>query len=213
MVDVPTRLLRDPNTSATALLKALERVVGEHVTWEPESIWMELERCGIDIPVECRAKISAGMTLRLIPGFYWDALIFEKTAVALEGHPANPEILEEPNPAWLAWAVVEAEIILKDPPAFEYEPRAYTGVVLARAGFVVAPDQLSFAQKALDRETVAGDYRNEIAARWSRLAKGDLHQLPLTETWEDVQLARLAAVELHVRARRTAMERELGLLA
>jgi hypothetical protein len=210
--DVAIQLLRTPATSAVALLKALERVVGDHLTWEPESIWMELQHRGIDLPTECRAKILAGITLHLMPGFYWDAIVFEKTVVSLEGHPANADILEEPAPAWLAWAVTEARMIT-EPHEFQHEPRAYVGVVLARAGFALAPEQLAFAQKALDRERHDDDLRDLIAERWQRVDKSRLEMLSLQETREDVQIARLAAVELHVRERTAAAQRELRSLA
>jgi len=210
---VAEQLLRDPKTSAVALLKALDRLLGDYETWEPESLWTELQHLGIDLATDTRAKIQAGITLHLMPGFYWDAVVFEKTAVALEGHLANPDILEEPSPAWLAWAVVEAEMIVKHPIEFQHEPRAYTGVVLARAGFALAPTQLAFAQRALDRERHDDDLRDAVAARWARVSKDHLTQLELHETREDVQIARLAAVELHVRERKAAAERELRSLA
>lgn len=213
MSTVAIQLLRDPKTSSVALLKALERVVGDYVTWEPESVWVELSHHGIDLPTENRAKILAGITLHLVPSFYWDGVVFEKTAVALEGHAANPEILEEPPPAWLAWAVVEAGMILKQPFEFQHEPRAYAGVILARAGFVLAPEQLAFAQQALDRQRHSDELRDIVAERWKRIDKTRLATLSLQETREDVQIARLAAVELHVRERTAAAERELRSLA
>lgn len=213
MSGIAEQLLRDSKTSAVALLKALGRIIDDHLMWEPESIWTELLHRGIDLPIGCRARILAGITLRLMPSFYWDAIVFEKTAVALEGLPANPDILEEPSPAWLAWAVVEAGMIVEHAFDFEHEPRAYTGVILARAGFVLAPEQLAFAQNALDRERHVDDLRDLVADRWSRVDKNNLEALSLQETREDVQIARLAAVELHVRTRRAAVERELRALA
>ena len=90
--------------------------------------------------------------------------------------------------------------------------RAYAGAVLARAGFVLAPSQLSFAQTALDRYTHEGKLRDDVAERWSRVGKDHLEQLTLSEAREDVQVARLAAVELHVRDRRKAAEQELSRL-
>lgn len=213
MSSVAEQLLRDPRTSAVALLKALDRLLGDYETWEPEVLWTELLHLGIDLPTESRAKIQAGLTLRLMPAFYWDAVIFEKTAVAFEGHLANPDILEEPPPAWLAWAVVEAEMIVEHAHEFQHEPRAYAGVVLARAGFALAPAQLEFAQRALDRERHDDDLRDTVAARWGRVSKDHLTQLELHETREDVQIARLAAVELHIRERKAAVERELRSLA
>lgn len=209
-------LLKAPNTSAVALYKAANAVLGDFLDWEPESIWLELGYHGVDIPDPSRAKLMAALTLRLVPGFYWDAIVFEKTAIALDGHFPHPDILEEATPAQLAWAVEEAAWILRivgdAALEFQHEPRAYAGVVLARAGFVLAPAQLGFAQSALDRETQASKLRDDVAERWSRVSKDHLEQLSLDESHVDVQIARLAAVELHVRDRRRAAEQELSRL-
>lgn len=217
MSTVAQGLLRDPKTSAIALFEAAHRLLGDFLAWEPESIWMELSHQGIDVPVENRAKLMAALTLRLIPAFYWDAIVFEKTAVALDGSQPHPDILEEASPAQLAWAVIEAEWFLRRTKEsaweFQHEPRAYTGVVLARAGFAVTPDALSFAQLALDRERPNDGLRDEAAKRWAKVSRDHLQQLALGETCIDVQIARLAAVELHVRNRRTAAERELAALS
>ncbi len=211
-------LLRDTGAAAVALMGASFKLLGDFLVWEPESIWLELERQGVDTPIENRAKIMAGVALRMMPAFYWDGIVFEKTALAFDGSPPNPDTLEEASPARLAWAVVEAAWIIKAGHdttwEFQHEPRAYTGVILARAGFVLAPEQLSFAQPALDREHVyKTDLLDEVKERWSRVSKDHLEQLTLGESPVDVQIARLAAVELHVRTRRTRAERDLAKLA
>lgn len=158
----------------------------------------------------------AAVALHLVPSFYWDAIVFEKTAVAFDGCCPHPDILEEASPQQLAWATEEAAWILRRSKEhaweFQHEPRAYAGVVLARAGFVLAPEPLSFAQIALDRETRDHALRDDVAARWSRVSKDHLQQLSLGEDRVDVQIARLAAVELHVRERRQAAEQELSRL-
>lgn len=209
-------LLRTPDTSAVALYQAARKVLGDFLAWEPESVWLELERHGVDVPDCSRARLMAALTLHLVPSFYWDAIVFEKTAVAFDGCCPHPDILEEATPAQLAWAVEEAEWILRlaKGPAwdFQHEPRAYAGVVLARAGFALAPAQLGFAQLALDRETRDAKLRDDVAERWSRVSKDHLEQLSLSEDRVDVQIARLAAVELHVRDRRRAAEQELSRL-
>lgn len=207
--------LRDPSTSAVALMAALRGCLGDFLAWEPESIWLELQHQGVDVPDPNRAKIMAGIALRLMPTFYWDAVVFEKTAIAFDHQAPNPDILEEASPAKLAWAVVEAAWILRAAREvsweFNTEPRAYTGIILARAGFVLAPEQLSFAQTALDRErSHRTDLLDEVKERWARVDKNGLEKLSLQETPVDVQIARLAAVELHVRARREQAERDLA---
>lgn len=210
--DHAVSILRDARASAVAILRAIEIVAGDVLEWEPESAWLELDRQGIDLPVESRAKAMAGQALRLVPAFYWDAIVFEKTATSLDGLPPLPDILEEATPAQMAWAVAEAAMIA-EPRGFLHEPAAYAGVVLARAGFAVAPAQLVFAQEALDRQRPRNGLRAAVEARWSRVDKGHLDRLALVETIEDVQVARLAAVELHVRERSEAARRELGSLA
>jgi hypothetical protein len=207
-------LLRDPDASAVALMPAVHSLLGDFLAWEPESIWLELQHQGVDLPEENRVKVMAGLALRMMPSFYWDAIVFEKTALAFDSHPCNPEILEEASPARLAWAVVEAEMIIRKASEttweWGHEPRAYAGVILARAGFVLAPEQLSFAQVALDRQNHRPDLRDEVQERWKRVSKDHLEQLSLQETPVDVQIARLAAVELHVRERRARADRDLA---
>lgn len=206
-------LLRDPSAATVALMAAAKTQLGDFLAWEPESIWLELDRQGVDLPAENRAKIMAGIALRLMPSFYWDGIVFEKTALAFDGLLPNPDILEEASPARLAWAVVEADWIIraaKDASwEWGHEPRAYAGVVLARAGFVLAPEQLSFAQSALDRERPSTHLLDEVKQRWAGVDKNGLEKLTLHETPVDVQIARLAAVELHVRDRRARAERDL----
>lgn len=210
-------LLRDAGTPAVVLMACLPKLLGDFLAWEPESIWLELQHQGVDLPMENRAKVMAAIALRLVPSFYWDAIVLEKTALALDGIQPNPDALEEASPARLAWAVVEAAWILRraTEATFEigHEPRAYAGVVLARAGYVLAPEQLSFAQMALDRETHKTDLLEETRQRWSRVSKDHLEQLSLTESPVDVQIARLAAVELHVRERKARVERDLAKVA
>jgi len=198
-------------------MQAARSLLGDFLAWEPESIWLELQHQGVDLPEGNRAKLMAALTLHLVPSFYWDAIAFEKTALAFDGASPNPDTLEEASPALLAWAVVEAAWILRLAKnavwEFNSEPRAYTGVVLTRAGFVLAPDQLSFAQPVLNRERFHTHLLEETKARWAGVDKAGLDKLALQETAVDVQIARLAAVETHVRVRREQAERDLARLA
>lgn len=211
-------LVRDAGASAIGLLAATKVLVGDFLTWEPESLWIELERQGIDIPTGNRAKLMAGMTLFLVPSFYWDAITFEKTALAFDGVMPVPDILEEARPSLMAWAVVEAAWIIKRANAatweFGHEPRAYAGVVLHRAGFVLAPEELAFSQPVLNRERFhTTSLLEEVKARWASVDQSRLETLKLEETPVDVQIARLAAVALHVRERRARVERDLARVA
>ena len=113
------RLLTTPTTSALALLAAAQSLLGEFIAWEPETLWLELERRGLEVPVPNRAKLQAALALVLVPSFYWDAVVFEKTALAFDHVVPNPGALEEATPAQLAWAAKEAARIVAhhgDPP-------------------------------------------------------------------------------------------------
>lgn len=212
------RMLTDPGSSALALLVSARTLAGpEWHEWEPETVWLSLDGKGIEVPNANRAKIMAAWTIGYVPSFYWDGVVFEKTALAFDGHEPNPETLEEANSAQLAWAVLEAAHVCQyfeeTPHDFEHEPRAYAAVVLHREGFVVAPTQLDFAQEQLDKNnTGLDDLKSKVRDRWSSLDKKQLPAHFLGETHEDVQLARLAAVELHVQEREQRAAEELRAL-
>lgn len=209
----PKELITNPSTSAVALMRATTKLFGDFIVWEPESLWLNFDRENIDVPVENRDKIMAAVALRLVPAFYWDAVVFEKTCVAFSGRPAHTLILEEPPPGDLAWGVIEAAWIRKlyddQPLKMEHEPIAYTAVVLERAGFVMAPKQLDFASEELKRRLPKSDFYKEVSDRWKATEKSSLADIVLHETRIDVQIARLAAVSLHVKSRTEAAEAEL----
>lgn len=209
-------MLADRTVSAVALCEAADRVLGDHLDWEPESIWVDLDRQGVVVPVEARDRLMASIALRLVPAFYWDAMIMANTAVAFDGRPAHVEIVEEASPGALAWAIVEAAWIRRrrdlETLRPEHEPIAYTAVILDRAGFVLAPEQLSFAQDALDARRTRSGLLDDVQQRWSGINKARLADLALQENPVDIQVARLAAIELHVRSRRASAEAELARL-
>lgn len=209
-------LLRSKVTSAVALCRAAKAVLGDHLSWEPESVWIELARQDVEVPVEARDRLMAAMTLQLVPAFYWDAIVLANTAIAFDGRPAHVEILEEASPGALAWAMSEAAWVRRmyglQELVPEHEPIAYVAVVLDRAGFVLAPSQLSFAQDALNARLPRSGLLENVRHRWSGVDKAGLDRLSLEETAVGVQVARLAAIESHVRRRRAAAEAELARL-
>jgi hypothetical protein len=209
-------ILASRTASAVALCRAADVVLGDHLGWEPESIWIDLDRQGVTVPAEARDRLMAAVALRLVPAFYWDAMVTASTAAAFDGRPAHVEILEEASPGALAWAMVEAAWIRRrhDLEALrpEHEPIAYVAVILDRAGFALAPEQLSFAQEALDARRPRSGLLDDVRQRWSSVDKTRLADLALQEGPVDVQVARLAAIELHVRSRRASAESELARL-
>jgi len=210
-------VLRSRSASAVALMRAADIVLGDYMAWEPESIWLELHHQGVDVPIEARDRLMAAIALRLVPSFYWDAVVFEKTCVSFDGQPVHIEILEEAPPAVMAWGAAEAAWIRQryneQELSFEHEPTAYTAVVLDRSGFVITPSQLSYAQATLARRLPKSDLASDVKHRWADVDKSKLESLTLGESRVDVQIARLAAVELHVRTCRAKAEAELARLS
>lgn len=208
------RLLAAPGTATVALMLSAKNLVGDFHGWEPETLWVTLEREGVHVPVQNRDKLQAGLALLLVPAFYWDGIVFGKTAIALDEFESNPTALEEASSAQLAWAVKEAAWIItqhgESVRDFQHEPAAYAALVLHREGLVLAPAQLGFAQEILDRMNTQTDLRDRVQTRWNALDKSKLAAVAFEETAEDVQLAHLAAIELHIQAREADAARDLA---
>lgn len=200
------RILQDEEATATGVSRAAEMLLGHQIrNWEPESIWLELDDKGVDIPEMNRTKLLAVNSLIAEPAFYWDANIFENTALAFNNKPVLPEILQEASPGELSWAVYEAELLMYREglnPAFDYEPKKYAAVILHRGGFVLAPELLVFCQEELDKLTRGHkDIRDEVKRRWEEIDKAKLDILELEEKPVDVQLGLLSSVWLYVHER------------
>jgi hypothetical protein len=212
------QVLLSDSSAAVAVIAAARQLIGDHETWEPEAIWITLERAGVDLPVTNRAKLLASMAMTLVPSFYWDGIVCEKTAIAFAGRLPNPDALEEATSAELAAAVEEAGWILSlsDLPKldFAHEPAAYAAVVLHREGLVLAPQQLAFCQAVLDGMN-RGDaaLTTRVRERWEKLSREHLETHAFEESAEGVQLANLAAIELHVLEHRKRAAADLTLLS
>ena len=219
---VAAELLRDPNSSATGCFQAMSLLCGpEARAWEPETLWLTLDRQGVDLPVVNRDKVMAAVTLTMVPAFWWDVQAYENTALAFNNVVSNPHVMQEATPAQLAWGVYEAELIfsqqsdLKGEPEFDREPVVYTATVLHRAGYIKAPDLLSFAQRALDRLTKSGSSvtKDEVTHAWQDIKKQKLADRQWGSSALEVQLIRLASVELHIQERLSRYKADLQKLA
>lgn len=191
--------LQSISTCAYILGKTLDTILPEFELMEPESIWISLDKLGINLPVVNQAKIHAYITLKIMPAFYWDAIVFEKTAIAFSNEIPTPDHVEEATPEQLACAVVEANKIATAAHEFDTEPKRYTAIVLHRNGFVLAPEILSFSQNYLDNLNKNGPLKSKVLDSWKTFKVSlDSKIQDLKENEVDVQLYRLASVQLHV---------------
>ena len=208
-------LIENEDSFASTLLFALKEQLGDQcVIWEPESVWLELDDLGINIPRINRDKFLAAGSLAQTPAFFWDGIVFEKTTMSFNNILSDPEILQEASPAELSWAVFEAKKLRELDMDFDYEPKGYAAVCMHRVGLQVAPEELTFAQEALEKTNQAGkEIIGEVKAKWESLDKSDLATISLSESPVDVQIAQLVAVELYMQGRRKRYKKELEAFA
>ena len=203
------KLLRDDDTVASVVCKALESVIGEGwLLWEPESIWKELKYKGVDVPIGNRQQIMAARGLLVHGRFFYDGLVFDRSCAAFSNEVLDIDELDETLAMHLAWGIDEAKKIcelFEDPFLdLDREPITVVSAQLWEEGFIVAPDELSFAQPSLDREwpEESRKLKKEVETLWNSLRSHDLRQVPYPETPKGVQCARLAAVQVFLDERR-----------
>lgn len=187
-------------------------LLGDTDAWEPESIWLSLERAGVTLAPGVQDKVSAARTGVISGAFYWDPIVFVRTASALAGHGTDTDCLDEPELADVCAAVELVAQMRKDAGHELLDwgsgPPALTAVLLHRAGVVLPPAVLDFARDAAAHLQPDTALRDKVEVEWKKLADSkDLAEYPFPETEVGVQLARLAGIELHARERRK-VERE-----
>jgi len=200
------------NAPAAALITAVRAIYKDAVLeWEPESLWLSLERDGFELHNPERDKIQAAITLIKKPSFYWDNLTFQRTVQALNDQPFNMDVIQEAHTAHMAWAVFEASVIRNlDPdeqtvPEFDEDVQQYAAVCMFREGLVLPPENLKFAEDSLDKlqpkEAHSTGLKKEVSRAWGHLNKGKLEHTEFAEDAIGVQLARLASAYLYVKDR------------
>ncbi len=188
--------------SAAVILMCVRNLYGiELLYWEPETIWLTLEKDNIDLSVEARDKLQGAITLIRNPSFFWDNIVFQRTSQSFNGEPYDPEALQECHPAHMSWAVYEASLIRGlDPadqvvPEFDEDVQQYVAVCLKRAGYAYPPDYLTFAGgnlvKLLPPHSL--ELAKSIKKTWEHMDKKALQERAFPEDLVGIQLAKLAA--------------------
>lgn len=212
------KILRAEESCTSACMRAMY-ILYKHdwLLWEPETIWIELNHNGVNVPVGNRNQLMAARSLLTTGRFWYDATAFEVACLAFSNEEPMFMGLEDTPVMQINWAVFEADLIHKEfeneSVVFDREPIQYTAIQLYREGFVIAPPMLSMSQDALTamlpKET--RKLADTIHKAWAVAPKGDaLLNAAFPETCEGVQLARLAAVQiffeqrLHLRTKQLA---------
>jgi hypothetical protein len=93
----------DDSRCAGVIYAATRRAYGlEVLSWEPETIWLTMEKDGIDLSISSRDKLLAAIALIVNPQFYWDHIVFENTVHAFVGNVSNPDVIQECHPIEMA---------------------------------------------------------------------------------------------------------------
>jgi hypothetical protein len=197
-------LLENKDTTATACMAAMDEILGSQwMSWEPQSLWIELHRQGIKVDDLNKDQILAARCLITTGRFWYDANVFEKTCISFNNEEPSYDALEDAPIAYIAWAVREANLIFEkyesEVPELDREPVCYTGVQLYREGFVLAPESLSWAQEELDKHLAKDckELKKQVKQAWAAAPKNELLDAAYPETPVGVQLARLAAVRVY----------------
>jgi len=197
----------DDSRCAGVIYAATRRAYGlEVLSWEPETIWLTMEKDGIDLSISSRDKLLAAIALIVNPQFYWDHIVFENTVHAFVGNVSNPDVIQECHPIEMAWTVYEADVIRgmdpegKSHTEFDEDVQQYIAVCLQRAGFICAPEELEVVDDNL-AELLPNDAKNlrkEVKYAWEKLDKGVLQRTEFAENPLGVNLSRLAGTYVYI---------------
>lgn len=207
--------------SATALLMAIRTLYSiEALYWEPETLWITMDKDGFDLSEEARDAVQAAISVIRNPSFFFDNLVFQRTTQAFNNELYDPESLQECNAAHMAWAVYEASLLrgmdpeTQDVPEIDEDVQQYMAVCLQRGGFVCPPDQLSMVASNLLHLLAKGAeaQAKEVKKSWAHLDKEALQDRNFPEDPLGVQLAKLSACYLYVKERAESLATDVLLL-
>jgi hypothetical protein len=202
-------LKSEAENTAAAVYTAVRSLYGIGILdWEPDTLRMSFAKDGIELEETEFDKLLAAITLQTVASFYWDNLVFQRTVQSFNSVLYDPESLQEPCVAHMAWAVHEAAIVRGlDPddtniPDYDEDVQQFVAVVLKRAGWVYPPEDLSFVEDNLDNmfpaKSNASRLKKEVKEAWDKLDKEALERTEFAEDALGVQLSKLASCYLYV---------------
>lgn len=208
-------VLKDPLVLPSIAWEATKKLLGPTAAaWEFETIRIELARKGVTMDEGLSAKIFGAMTIEITNDWTYDHDVLFAFAIACCGVPSNGESLHHPTPEQLCWAIHDIRAItgkaVNDDEGFDPDTiDPAIGVLLHDDGYMLAPDELGFAQDALDKINRYGstiDIKKEVRDAWSVVSKlpvEDLkkHLSQLDDEPAEIQIRRLGDCRLYVAER------------
>jgi hypothetical protein len=217
--DIARKLLQSAEEHcATVLYMCVRSIYGSEVSdWEPETLWVTLDRDGFDLPEEARNKLQCVLALHKNPAFYWDNIVFQWTGQTLNEELYDSDSIQECHPAHMAWAVYEAGVIRaldpddKSIPELDEDVQQYIALCLKRAGYVYPPSSLKSVADNLERMLPAEskEFIDQVKNSWNHLDKRILQDRVFPEDPLGVQLAQLASCYEYVKDRANKMAEDI----
>lgn len=187
---------------------------------EPETLWLSLP----NLHDANREKLLAALACITSHGFWAEPRVFTATVEALNGHVALSREYLSPVPvADVAWAVTEAQLLHR----LEAQPHAIfftdeivylTALQALNEGFVTMPQQLLFAEEAL-QDLLKHFSPDKGLQRAVQDAMEKLYAMPETQPVKPpetdsapfrAQLEKQCHVENYVRERTVRLRKEAG---
>jgi hypothetical protein len=201
----PSHPLEDPSIGAAQLLKYLtDEWKSEWISWEPETIFSEVEKTyNVTLPGQVQEKILALDLLHSSDSFWQDWQVFQIVTVTFGGRQARFDDVQE-----LSLAEIDASMRMaaslsmmsrneaKTP--YSDEVLGYIAATASNAGLVYLPPPMNEAQEYLDTLSGAKDLAPQVAEEWARMMALDpalARVMPIEETPVGVQIARLLALK------------------
>jgi hypothetical protein len=217
-------LLRDPNVVVSVALEACTKLFGPGVlVWEPDTIRIELSRKNIEPTASLMSKILGGITILTTNTWTYDHDVLFAFALTCSGIPAASDAFHHPTPEQLCWAVDEISVIhekeITDDEGFDPDTiDPAIAAILHDEGYLVAPDELSFAQDKLDKMNVGADPEQvrQLKALWKQMPSdtSEVRKILMEqgENFATVQITRLLNCREYVTQHKLLRQVQRGLV-
>jgi len=156
-IDLHKQAIKEPSTTATVLLViAADHFGTELLTWDPETIKIEMDERFGEIPNHSFNKLMAAVEITTTNSFYEELPAFIRLCNILYNGTFDPREFDPADVGEVAWGVTES-LLLWPPEDKNEEPFAkdiivYIAHAVAEEGIMVPPDVLRLG--TIDKQMV-----------------------------------------------------------
>jgi len=167
-IELHKQAVNDPQATATVLLVvAADSFGNELLTWDPETIRIEMtERFG-EFPSHNYNRLMAGIELSTTNSFYNDLPAFIRICNSLYNGTFDPREFDPADVAEISWGITES-LLIWPPDSREEEPFApdiieYIAIAIKDEGIMVPPDVLKLGtiNKQMEWDRIQSDFTDD----------------------------------------------------